>query len=142
MPRGTPKQTVPLPDLWKDDFRSATMRTNFMLALSQSMIEFLSSVADGVQWDRSLFNSIHKPDNWVATGGALTKRGLIRRKCREASNRHFDKLRTAKSGDPEWDEWNYWELTPAGRAVVNLLKVTGIFVEADSAIRKKVRRSR
>jgi hypothetical protein len=35
--------------------------------------------------------------------------------------------------------YTHWELTPAGAAVVELLKLAGLFVEADAAIEKKAK---
>lgn len=125
--------TLPLPDNWKDDFKSATMRTNFILTLTQPMIQFLSACADDCHWDRALFCSIHAPDNWPATAQALTKRGLIVHRAN--AKRELQEIIDTPPG-----EWTPWELTPAGKAVVSLLKVTGIFVEADAAINKKARR--
>lgn len=121
--------TVPMPDLWQSDFKAATMRTNFMLTLTQSMIQYLSATADNVMWDRFDFHDLHVPDNWLATEHALTKRGLVRR-------RSTDELRRNSASLPDY---SCCELTPAGAAVVQLLKVTGIFVEADAALRKKAR---
>lgn len=131
----SPTKSVPMPDLWKQDFRASTFRTSFVLSLSQAMIQYLSAVADGVTWDRSQFPGQHAPDNFIATGNALAKRGLVVRKTRaemEAEQRPTSEL---------W-EWSNYHLTPAGAAVVQLLKVTGIFVEADAAISKRSRRAR
>lgn len=138
MPRGKPNpKTIPLPDNWQSDFRSATMRTNFCLALSQAMIEMLCAIADDVEWDRGLFHTIHRPDNIFASWKALEKRGLIVRKSERQSRTVQQILRMPVE---QLSEYSQYKLTPAGRAVVQLLKVTGIFVEADAAIRKKARR--
>ena len=129
------KKTIPIQnDEWKMRFASNSMRSTFCLTLTQPMLEFLCAVADQVSWDRALyFQSIGgaKPDNWSATSTALIKRGLIESKGRlEHRN---------------WTTWEeacqdtQWVLTPAGDKMVELLKVTGIFVEADAAILKKAR---
>jgi len=127
--------TIKLPDTWKHDFQQHTMRANFFLALTQPMIEFLCATADGVMWDRRRFGNIHLPDNWFATEHALTKRGLVTRKSREELDRKSQRMDSL-------DEW-IWEacciLTPAGESVVNLLKVTGIFQEAEYATEKRLR---
>lgn len=128
-----------MPDVWKDNFRKATFRTTFTLALSQPQIEMLCAVADGVMWNRSEFMfGLHMPDSWIATQRALTARGLIVDKTDAEREREF-KQRHA-SGECRFYEWNNYRLTPAGAALVELFKVTGIFVESDAAIRKKSRR--
>lgn len=98
------------------------------------MIEFICAVADDVTWDRRDFCTIHKPDNWVATEAALKKRGLIVRKEGDERRKAFEE-RSENDNDI-----SYCKLTPAGEAVVQLFRVTGIFVEADSAITKKYKR--
>ena len=137
-------KTIPMPVNWQNDFRNQTMRTSFQLNMSQAMIQFLSATADGVQWDRWQNSTIYSPSNDIATAGALVKRGLIVRKCkdeldRETSNRwhggEVDGHQKSING-----EWSCYRLTPAGEAVVNLFKVTGIFIESDAAIIKKSRR--
>lgn len=130
-------KTIQLPDTWKTNFRAMAMRTSFSLSLSQTMLEFLCAVADGVQWDRGFYGvDIHRPDNWIASEAALTKRGLIVRKCREEMP---FRERCPTNEDLRRQEHNYCKLTPAGESVVQLLKVGGIFVEADAAINKRSR---
>lgn len=126
------KKTIPMPTTWQTDFRSTTMRTNFMLTLTQPMIEYLSATADNVRWDRTDFNSLYRPDNWIATEQALEKRGLVVRKSPE-------EIAAAAGG--RLNQFCRYHLTPAGAAVVALLKVTGIFVEADAAIENRTRRA-
>lgn len=104
------------------------MRSSFCLALTQPMLEFLCATADGVSWDRRLYRAdwgIARPDNWLASGGALIKRGLI----------------TRRQAIPVTEDFiiSHYILTPAGRALVELLKVTGIFVEADAATVKRLK---
>lgn len=126
---------VKLPDLWKSDFQKSTMRTNFVLALSQPMIEFLCAVAENVHWDRARYLTIHAPDNWIATEHALIKRGLIVRKPLSQLDAERDAIQEA-GGDPRLDK-SCCTLTPAGEAVVSLFRVTGIFVDSDNAQLKK-----
>jgi len=130
-------KTVKMPDTWKHNFRSATMRANFQLTLTQPMIQMLCSVADDCVWDRSIFSNLHAPDNLFATEGALTKRGLIVRKS-QGSGGFVD----PDGGFGEcWENIRaYCELTPAGRAMADLLKVTGLFVESDAKTMRRGRR--
>jgi len=129
--------TIPIQnDHWKQDFRSTTFSTKFVLHLSEPMIEMICAIADGVQWDRSDFIP-GMPDNFIATQNALVKRGLIVRKLEDERRRVLEKA--TKANAPR-HEYSYYELTPAGDAVVNLFKVTGVFVEADAAINKKARK--
>ncbi len=128
-----PATVVQLPPDWRSAFQGHAMRTSFCLALSQPMLEFLCATADGVHWDRRLYSrqwGAAKPDNWLASGGSLEKRGLIERLTRvqiESSGSDFTV--------------SHYKLTPAGSAVVELLKVAGIFIEADSAIEKRAGRT-
>jgi hypothetical protein len=109
------------------------MKFGFHLALTKAMVEFLSAVADDVQWDRNIYRTISMPDNWIATEHSLEKRGLIERKSKGWFEEHkYDKTPFAERA--------CCVLTPAGRLVIDLLKMAGIFVEADAAIYKKSRR--
>jgi hypothetical protein len=114
-------------DEWKDNFKSYSMRTNFYLGLTRPQMEYLCSVADDVEWDR-FQSGPQTPFNFIASEGALVKRGLIRRK---------------KDGRGKWVTGNVFditavcELTPAGKLVVELLKITGLFIEQDNAIMRK-----
>jgi hypothetical protein len=115
---------------WRAAFQSSAMRTSFCLALSQPMLEFLCAVAEGVRWDRALYYQqygIAKPDNWLAASHALQKRGLI--------GPHAP-VQLAGTNE-EWCGRSNWVLTPAGEALVQLLKVAGIFVSADAALMKR-----
>jgi hypothetical protein len=112
---------------WKDNFKSYAMRTNFYLGLTRPQMEYLAAVADDVEWDR-FRSGPQTPFNFIASEGALTKRGLIERK---------------KDGRGAWKSGNVYDitstcvLTPAGRLVVELLKITGLFIEQDNAIERK-----
>lgn len=130
-----PSNTIPLnaPKDWQADFRRFSFRTNFALNLTQTMLEFLCATADDVVWDRSLFPNIHAPDNWLATEVALQKRGLIRRKP-DPDRQIASVLRDAAQPRSRRIDASFCELTPAGEAIVQLFKATGIFVQADAAI--------
>jgi len=112
---------------WKDNFKSYVMRTNFYLGLTRPQMEFLCAVADDVEWDR-FRSGPQTPFNFIASEGALEKRGLIERK---------------KDGRGHWVGQNVYDitstcvLTPAGKLVVELLKITGLFIEQDNAIERK-----
>lgn len=113
-----------MPD-WAVNLRSNVLKFGFDLHLSRSMLEFLCAVADDTYWDRTLTQGgIHEPDNWIATGFALTRRGLIVRKP--------PLLRSEPMREC------HWSLTPAGELVVSLVKMAGIFVEACTAAAKRV----
>ena len=144
MARKSKPAVVKMPsDEWRDAFKAFTMRPNFVLALSRSMLEFLCAVADDVHWDRATYGmrTIHAPDNWFATTKSLEKRGLIILKC-QADIEETAKGHNGLSGDA-WVaavmSTAHYVLTPAGTKVVDLLKVTGMFIEQDNAIRKKHR---
>lgn len=123
---------------WQDAFKASTLKTAFQLHLSRPMLEFLSAVADDVQWDRAVWGScISYPDNFIATAAALVKRGLIEEiATAEKKQRMADRCRTIE----QMNSWSQWQLTPAGRCVVDLLKVTGLFLEQDAAIDKRSKR--
>lgn len=131
------KERVPT---WQDNFKSCCLKVGFGLSLSRAMCEFISAVADDVHWDRAVYGSSQAfPDNFLATSRSLEKRGLVRKKPENEleAGRH----RPARTSYELWS-WQIWELTPAGEAVVTLLKLSGMFVEADVAIEKKDRARR
>ena len=120
---------------WKCRLRASSMKIGFVLCLTKTMLEFLCAVADDVQWDRSLYHqNIPFSDNWIASERALEKRGLIQRKSAEwfEANKH--------NREP-FCERSTCVLTPAGKAVVELIKMAGMFTEADAAINKKAKRA-
>ena len=120
---------------WQDTFRAYSMRIGFQLSLSKAMLEMLCAVADDVQWDRRLYHQgSHCPENWIASTCSLVKRGLICRKDQEWLDNH-------KHDPHPQGEWCCYQLTPAGQCVVDLVKLAGIYVEADAAINKKARRA-
>jgi len=108
---------VSKPD-WQDAFKSCMTRVMFELKLTRAMLEFLCAISVDVHWDRRAFGGLTYPDNWIATERALEKRGLIQRK----PPREVSKL----TGPP-------WLLTPVGVSVVEMLKVGGLFIEAETA---------
>lgn len=127
-------------EAWRDQFKQHAIRVGFAVHLTRGMCEFLSAVADGVQWDRAAFGSCAAfPDNWLSTTQALFKRGLIERKPDEELQ--AGKTRPARDKF-EIHSWTVWQLTPAGAHVVELLKLAGMFVEADVAAEKKARAKR
>lgn len=99
------------------------------------MLEFLCAVADGVAWDRSGLgaSTINCPDNWIATEHSLVKRGLVMRKPLKIRKQQLD------DKDNELWETTPVELTDAGKIVVDLIKLSGVFIESDHAINKKNR---
>lgn len=122
---------VQLPPDWKQSFQHSAMRTSFCLALTQPMLEFLCATAEGVYWDRRLYSrqfGAAKPDNWIASGDSLIKRGLIERLTRLEIDKRIPLNDFLSS---------HYRLTPAGVALVELLKVTSVFVESDTAIERK-----
>ena len=125
---------------WRAAFRSASLRVGFQVSLSRAMLEMLCAVSDGVQWDRALYPSLHVPDNWVATNASLFKRGLIERRPQAAIDREIARARASDERINMY-EWNHWQLTDAGRLVVKLVQLAGVFVESDVAIGKKSRRA-
>jgi len=131
--KASPRSTVKMPD--RDDsaerFQRNTMKSSFVLGLSQAMMEFLCAVSEDTHWDRGRYSNLHAPDSWLSTSHALERRGLIRRKTQE----QIDKMRESDFQDSRC----FWELTKVGLAVVDLLKASGIFVEAEEASERKAR---
>ena len=75
-----------------------------------------------------------------ATERALEMRGLISRKfwVQELQN-------GARMDVPivePFEHTSMWDLTPVGEAMVNMLKVGGVFIEAEAAQEKQGRRRR
>lgn len=123
---------------WRDNLRKSSLKLGFQLMLSRPMLEYLCAVADDVLWDRGLnLGGIHFPDNWLASQNSLVKRGLIERKSPEEFAAQYPNRGRI---DGPRGEWSTYKLTPAGKAVVELVKLAGVFVEADAAINKKSRR--
>jgi hypothetical protein len=118
---------------WRDKFKYHTLRTAFILHLTRPQLEFLCAVADDCEWDRANMRIASAPHNFIASENALEKRGLI------VSIRHKRK---------PWDGGNVYEiracheLTPAGIKVVELLKIAGLFIQADAIIERRAARRR
>ena len=124
---------------WRDNFKSSCLAVGFRMQLTRAMCEFISAVADDVSWDRAVYGSSNAfPDNFIATSRSLTKRGLIERK--QGAEREEGMNRPSRTSY-ELHSWSHGKLTPAGNAVVELLKLCGLFVEADVAVEKKARRA-
>lgn len=134
---------------WQEKFRAHSIKIGFALTLTRPMLEFLCAVADDVQWDRLLYfqtGGLGHPECSITTAHSLVKRGLIDKQPREdvaAKRKQKQREANEKAGHFRaltWEEicqTSHWVLTPAGRALVELLKVGGLFVEADMAIAKK-----
>ena len=114
---------------WKEQFRGYSMRTNFCLGLTRTQMQFLCAVADDVMWDRWNFGSVHMPDNFIASETALEKRGLIQRKPPRDKHKRWNNV---------YELTHFCELTPAGKLVVELLKLTGLFIQSDFAVERQV----
>lgn len=141
MPRGYKRKILTHPEKleeWKGLLRNSILKVGFHMSLSRSMLEYLCAVADNVVWDRGVYRSIYQPDNWLAAQNALLRRGLIARKPDDVNEDRMKKLRTGEH-DYLYHEWNFFRLTPAGEAVVSILKMAGIFEEQLAAIDKKAR---
>lgn len=120
---------------WQEALRKSSIRFGFQIQLTKAMLEMLCAVTDDVTWDRALFPSLHCPDNMTATQASLVKRGLIMKK----SVAEVAAMSLKRETDKTMWEWCHYKLTPAGECVVQLIKLAGIFVEADVAIKKKAR---
>lgn len=112
---------------WKDSFKSYSLRTNFQIGLTRPQLEMLCAVADDVEWDRFQLGGVNTPANWIASETALQKRGLIQRK-KEGRKAPWKNVYEIKST---------CELTPAGQCLVELLKITGVFIECDNSTLRK-----
>ena len=115
---------------WQEAFRSHMTKVSFNITLTRAMMEMICSVADDVHWDRWRYGGLVYPNNFLATEHALEARGLIIRKPRIVGTE-------PKEGEIPW------KLTPAGVAMIELMKVGGIFIEAEAAREKlKARKGR
>jgi len=85
------------------------------------MLEFLCATAEDVRWDRDRYGGMLYPNCFLVTISALEKRGLIERKPR-----------IKLADDEPFDRWPY-KLTPAGAALVELLKVGELFILPEAA---------
>lgn len=126
---------------WQIAFRQTSLATGFRLALTQSMLEYLCAVSDNTRWNRfwDMLNGNDKLGAGHATAGALERRGLIADRFK-ASDSFPNLIRgTLNGGMPDLE--SRYELTPAGRLVVELVLLTGLFVESDASHERKVARS-
>lgn len=140
MKKGRPA-TLPHPakaEAWRDAFKASVIRVGFGINLTKAMLEFLCAISDGVTWDRGRFGMLNCPNNWLASERSLCKRGLIERIPEDEYTR-VDRLPREQA---EAGEWACCRLTPPGKLLVELIKLCGLFVEADAAITKKIRGSR
>ena len=112
---------------WRDSFKSYSLRTNFQIGLTRPQLEMLCAIADDAEWDRFQLGGINNPSNWIASETALQKRGLIQRKKQERSHKWQNVYEITST----------CELTPAGQCLVELLKLTGVFIECDNSTLRK-----
>lgn len=144
MKKGSSKP-VKLPADWQQAFKTSNIHVGLKLNLSRTMLEFLCAVADDCDWDRASFGDIHTPDSWYCTAACLEKRGLIydRRPTEEMKSvsSHNWSNENGSKDRYERDYRSLYGLTPAGQKVVELLKVVGIFIEHDTATRRRSRRA-
>lgn len=112
---------------WREAFRSCMTRVTFNLTLTRAMLEFLCATSRDVMWDRRAFGGLLYPDNWMTTSHALMRRGLIERLPPQPI-KDRDHLPLP------------WKLTPAGEAVVQMLKVGGMYLEPHEALEKMSKR--
>lgn len=126
------EESIAMPGSWKEKFKDSAFKTNFQLYLSHSMVEYLCACSENVKWDRARYVSIHRPDNWIACEVALIRRGLVERKCPSEIQAELDAARKQSGGECEYWRVSSCRLTPAGSALVELFKVTGVFVESDN----------
>ena len=118
---------------WQDAFRSNMTRITFSLTLTRAMLEFLCATADDVEWDRWRYGGILWPNNFLATEHALTKRGLVQRKSLKLVNEQKAAVLKDKHVIP-------CELTPVGLAVVEMLRIGGMFIPAEEALERLTNR--
>lgn len=123
--------------VWQQAFLSNTTRIGFNLVLTQPMMEMLCALSEDLEWDRDFVHSILIPCNFLATWEALTRRGLVERKTEAEINEIF-----AKSKRERMRVTPFVRLTPAGCAVVEMLKIGGLFIEAKIAKDKLSKRKR
>jgi hypothetical protein len=112
---------------WKNNFKAYSLRTNFRLDLTRPQMEFLCAVTENVQWDRFQYGGNTAPHNFIASSRSLVIRGLIEEKKHQAK----------WSGKNIYEIESRWNLTPAGELLIELLKITGLFIESDNAIERK-----
>ncbi len=137
----TKTKTTPQPAVeeWKDKFKASSIRVGFQISLTRPMLEFICAVADDVHWDRATNGGgMAFPDNFIATGQALVKRGLVERRPQDEidsrKNRPMISLMDIDCG--------IWVLTPPGKCLVEMLKMTGLFIEQDAAIHQKGKKAK
>lgn len=127
------RMTLPDTINWQANLRSSMFKIGLQLRLTQSMLEYLCAVADDVKWNRAYMKGDQQfPDNWIASENSLERRGLIIRKPRETINGVL-----TKRGERDYRTYSLYVLTPAGKLVVELAKLAGVFEEANIALERK-----
>jgi hypothetical protein len=128
---------IPESEAWQRNFRASTVAMGFRLSLTKNMLEFLCATADDVRWDGfwELLHGLNQCGAGAATAASLVRRGLL-----VDIYDSGQKLRlvegTLPDGSPDFRAGR-WQLTPAGRAVVDLLRIGGLFIESDQAIARR-----
>lgn len=109
------------------------------------MLEYLCAVSDNTRWNRfwDYLNHNDKLGMGVATAQALERRGMIRDRYKDRETGEYlmgaDLPNVVRpklpNGQPDLEE--RYELTPAGKLVVELVLLAGLFVESDAAFERK-----
>jgi len=134
--------TSPTAD-WQRRFQQDTVQVDFSVKrLTPRLRAFICAVADGVEWDRQAeFGGGVGAGGGTAAAAKLFRRGLIKAKCPDQAETDARAAAAAAvlAGEAEWGEFTNWELTPAGTHVVALLRLAGLFMEAELATVKRLR---
>ena len=101
-------------DDWRNKLKGHTGQWAFVLTLSRRMCEQLAFLReiDGKEWPAGGNDSF---PHWVTSNRCLTERGLIEHLPRP-------------EGVPTM-KWNPYRITPAGRAVLDLLVYAGVIAK-------------
>lgn len=144
-------------DDWREAFKASSLKVGFILHLTRPQLEMLCATADDVEWDRDKFSFIGLPSNWISTEAALERKGLLQRKPDLKITSYHNKKATDRQKREAYDRYNAerkkhkelfgvgnarYELTPAGKIVVQLVVMSGMFIEAEDAMVKKIRRAK
>lgn len=133
MPRTKLNLTSAPEGTWMDNFKGFALRTGFSISLTRPMLEYLCAVSEDAQWDRSKFGVRCQafPGCDYVTSRALEKRGLIVRKSPLRLLTPDELEKRIRAND------SCYELTPPGRHVVELLKLTGMYLQTDVAVARE-----
>lgn len=128
---------------WQLRFRNFNVKVGISLTLTKPMIEQLCAIAQDVRVD-AFWAYLHgtvssqSASYHFASADSLVKRGLVidlhaQPHLRLVPERNHA---TLPDGMPDLRD-NRYQLTPAGECVVQLLKVVGLFHDADQAIARR-----